>query len=775
MEKRKHHIVGALIKYRISILILVCLVTIASVPFAQRVRFENSLETWFVENDPALEAYRAFLDRFEADELIIIGAFLEDDVFTPDNLAVIDRMTKAVGDAPYVHKVHSLSSIRSLSTHHGGFAYEPLMARPPKTMGEARAIRDKALSNPLLQGVLVSEDRRATAIIIELSKEGSNFAEKIELVSGLREITHREQRPGITFRLAGTAPLDAAFLSYSSRDLRVILPFTVMLTLLATYAVFRRLSAALMPLAVVGLACLWISGLMGALGIDITVMSSALFAFILAVGVADSIHIVSEYYHQLTGGRSVSEAVRRSLERLIVPCLFTSFTTAAGLLSLLSSDLKPIREFALLSASGTLFAFFFSITIIPALLPLSRGAGGAFPRREQSAIVSRTLEVLGRPSHSWSLKVMVLSCCLLLLAIWPLSSIEVGPDVMNYFPEDAAIRADHLEVEKVLGGSGAFEIIVDAPKEGFKDPETLRHVDTLQDWLERLPGITHTFSVVDSLKMLHQLFSWNDPTSPGIPPTRETAEEYYSLLELDEGLESMLQSSHTLGRVTVRVKLSDSTDLIRRMGEVYAYLDALTIQSGLQFEVTGFIALMNNMELYLLRSQIRSILIAFGVVTLLLIALLRSVKLGLFSMIPNFIPIVLGLALMGLAGIPLDPGTVMIGSIALGLVVDDSVHFLTRLRRQLTGGQVLEKAIERAMTQTGRPIMLTSLILSAGFGLMVFGSFSPNIHFGLVAAIVILIALVADLVLLPAALLVLRPTGQMHLARHPDGIGLGEP
>jgi uncharacterized protein len=218
-----------------------------------------------------------------------------------------------------------------------------------------------------------------------------------------------------------------------------------------------------------------------------------------------------------------------------------------------------------------------------------------------------------------------------------------------------------------------------------------------------------------------------------------------------------VQDGYSLGRMSARVRFKDSAPALHALDELDAELARDFSTPELRVEATGFLKLMGQMENYILRSQIGSFAIAFSSITAMMILLLRSVRLGLFSMIPNLAPIAIGLGLMGWVGIPLDPGTVMIASIALGLVVDDTVHFMHRLRHPLAEGESLETAIRETMADTGRPIVATSLVLAAGYAVLGLGSFAPNVNFGVVTACVILIALVADLVMLPAALVLVRP------------------
>jgi len=299
---------------------------------------------------------------------------------------------------------------------------------------------------------------------------------------------------------------------------------------------------------------------------------------------------------------------------------------------------------------------------------------------------------------------------------------------------------------------------VESPEEGLKDPENLRLMEGLQAWLAQQEGVSQSLSVVDSVKEMNRVMTAGE--QPGLyqlPDSQAAIAQLYVLLEAEEDFESEVQDNYSVARITTRVQMSKAHELASRLPHVDAMIAEKYSNDDLRIHATGFVKLMGDMENYLLDSQIRSLLVAFGVIVLMLGMLLRSVRLALFSMIPNLSPILIGMGFMAAVRIPLDPGTVMIGSIALGLVVDDTVHFLVRLRRRIKAGDDLEDAIEHTIRVAGRPIIVTSLVLAGGFLILLVASFTPNLHFGAVTALVIMLALAADLLVLPASLLLIRP------------------
>jgi len=535
-------------------------------------------------------------------------------------------------------------------------------------------------------------------------------------------------------------------------------PVSFVIAALCILLLFRRPAVPSIAMGVVGLATLWVMGLIGLLGWQINLLTPVLVMIILVVGVADSIHIFAAYFQELDGTRTPTAALHRALGHVLAPCLVTSLTTMAGFLSLLTSSLEPIRRFGTLAAVGTGLAFLLGIFLIPAairLVPAGRRRS-AEPSGRLSPM-DRLLHVLGRPTRRRSVVVILVSLLIVVAGAWSIQYLAVTANPMNYFEPGDPVRRDVEAIEADLGGAASLEFLVRAPGGGMTDLDVLRRLDAFGEWLENLPSITRVDSLATLLKDVDRVENPDRegrlPRSPiGLLWTRKALE-----MGAPELLASRVRNDYSLGRISVRVKSADADKLAALGPQIEDVVRNKINGPKLQVLPTGFVILMDEMRTYLIRSQITSVLVAFGTITLVLLVLFRSWKLALFSMIPNVGPIVLGLALMVALGIQLDPGTVMIATIALGLVVDDTSHFLVRLRRYVGQQMGVSEAIALTMQQTGRPIILSSVILAAGFAALLLGSFHPTIWFGLVSAFVLLVALVADLVVLPAALVVLRP------------------
>ena len=756
-----------IIRSRVLILVAVGALAAVSAYYSSRVKFDSSVEGWFLEDDPSYAAYNKFLERFTGDEISVIAIFAPD-VFDPKVLGAVDRLTRAAGAAPYAHRVQSLTNVKIFDNDGEALEIRRLVRRLPTTAAEAGALRRHALQNPLLVGTLLDKGAGVTTVVVELTGGPDLMTRKVAQAEALQEAIRQENlraaaagaEPPYRLSLSGTPVLDKAFYDYNERDFRLMLPTCTVVVLLLAFLIFRNWLMTVIPMMVVSVALLLVFGLMGALGIEANILSSMVAVLILAVGVADAVHVLSDYRRHLGAGLPRAEALERTIRDLFIPCLFTSITTAAGFLSLLYSDLQPVREAGGLAALGVTLAFALSMTLVPAVLSFfhispAKAAGG----RVAGWVDALALR-LGSLSRLTNLRVLLVSAGLVLVVLVRLAvgGMDVGTNPLEYFRKGDAVRIATEEIDLRLGGTTSVELTIHAKNEGLKDPRVLRKIDDLQRWFERLPGVTRALSVVDYLKELNRVLHGGHRRHFKLPDSREAVAQYYLLLEGEEDFDSMVQDNYSLGRMTARVSFSDADALSRKLPMVERRLAQEFAGEDVRASLTGFVKLMGDMETYLIRSQIRSMLIAFCVITVMMFILLRSVRLGLFAMIPNLVPIILGLGFMAAVGISLDPGTVMIGSIALGLVVDDTVHFLVQLKRQRRKeGADMQAAIISSIRISGKPIITTSIILVAGFCVSTLGSFNPNVHFGLISAVIIVLALIADLVMLPAALRILGP------------------
>ena len=536
----KQRFVSWIINHRKLVVLLTLIPTVAGGAVAGRVAFDAKIENFFLDDDPALVEYNAFLERFKADQIAVIGLFA-DDVFNPRVLAKIDAITREVDDMPHVHRARSLINARVFRSEDEDIKIAPMMRSLPMTTTEARALRAWALNNSLLRETYISLDGKAAAIVVEIDRHGLSQEQLNAQVGALWKIVDRESKGGLKLRLAGKPVVAEGFERNIQTDIKFNSPMVILLLTVIIFVIFRRITSTLIPLAVVVMSICWMFGLMYLFKIKLTTVSPVLNGLVLVVGVADTIHVLSEYYWRLAGGQEHEEAITNTVSHLLIPCLLTSLTTIVGLLSLLSSDLSPIREFAVFSSVGVASAFILSVTLVPALLRMTRPPKASFLRKQREGLINRLLSRISRPSRTRRLTYIGVTVALLALCGLAIPKVGVGANMIRFFKEDSRVRLDTNAIDRALGGTFALEIMIHAPEQGIKDPAVLRKLEQLRRWLERQPDVARVISITDSLKELNRVVHDGDKRFAVVPDSRAAIAQYYMLLEGEEEYASMVQ------------------------------------------------------------------------------------------------------------------------------------------------------------------------------------------------------------------------------------------
>lgn len=742
-------IIRLLIARRGLVLVALAIITIVAGTLASRVQYDNSIGAWFLDGDPSLAAYNEFTELFKADQIVVVGVFA-DDIFEPAVLQAIDRISTAAADLDYVYRVQSITN-SALARRIGG-PTDPVF-------------REQILASPLQYGTLVSENADAAAIVIYLTNASNTFRSKTTFIENLQSVVDNEIK-GVpaNYAMSGGPVLNKVAQDKNKQDMTMLVPVMVFVILLISYAAFGRASLALLPLAVVGISVAWSFGLMGLIGWQMTMISSMLIPLILAVGVADTIHVIAQFRLQLGHGEMHDKAVLNSCVRLLRPCFFTSITTMVGLLSLLVSNLEPVRQFAVTAAVGVFAAFVVSLTFVPVLLLMMPSVG-----RDSDTLadgfVSRLLERLYGIGLKNPSGITLAAVVAAIAFAWLAGRIEVGLDPMSWFPEDDPIRVDTERIDEAFGGSFSLEFLVSSSDGSLSEPAILRRIEGFETWLLENTSVARITSVADLMKESARVARDEGASGYALPRSRFVTNVLLDELRRSGELSLWATPDYSSARITARVPLAHAQEIVSQVPDIEKRITAEFSDAGLRVQMTGHAALVGQMQTYVINSQIEGFTLALAVISLMMVLLLRSLVFGLLAMIPNLLPIVIGLGAMSLLGIDLNPGTVMIAAIALGVVVDDSVHFMTALRREMRGSNDISGAIKASMVEVGRPVVVTSALLAIGFAILIMGSFLPSGQIGGIVALIVIVALGADLVLLPAVLRLLPPGILNRIAR----------
>lgn len=728
---------------------------------ARHIQFDSSIDSLLPQGDPEKLYYDEVRQLFGSDDIAVI-AILADDVYAPQTLEKIKRLTEAFRRLPEVKSVASLTNAKDIIR---SVAEEDTLLIPdiPSSPAEVELIKRKLAEMPIYLHNLVSPDGRAAAINLTFldSITDEEFVRR-GVDERIQEIIEREQGPEQLY-YTGLPHFKAYSAVTMRRELVELLPLTLLLIIGVLFLSFRSVRGVLLPSLTVVMSLIWTLGIMVLAGSRISVGTFALPPLVLVLGIAYSLHIVAEYFEQARSGRPVDEVVLETLRTSSVPVLIAAVTTALGFLSLLVNRVVSIREMGLYSSIGILLAYAFAVAVVPAALVLlrlpRRSTDSHSPRLESG--LQRLVQLVIR--HRNAVITVIAAICL--LSVWPIPAIEVGSNFLSLFRADHPVRRAADAVSQHLVGSIGFYVVIDGTEQDIiKKWDTLRRVKDLQTYIDSLPGVDKTVSFVDYLELLEKGIQAVPPEENGAAPPQP--EPHTTFWENPAQLEEVLQlaffnSSSTAGvvnhptysrtNIIVRTSLETPSQIAATVQQIQAFARTL-FPPELTVRPTGNVILNTRTTTDLLTGQIRSLALTASVIFVVMSVMFLSLRIGVLAMIPNLFPILVFFGLMGVSGAVLSVSTNTIASIVLGIAVDDTIHLMTRLSAKVRTTADEHQALLQTFCAVGKPVVYTSLLLFLGFLTLCLSSFVPVQEFGFLSAVTILVGLGGDVILLPALL-----------------------
>lgn len=730
------------------------LVTLFLGYFYARLPVETSVESLIIENDPDLAFYEKFKSQFGDDEFLVVG-FESSTILSKSFLDKISRLTEELEAIQGVREVVSLTSVEDILGTETDFIVQPLVPSGAEGDIDIDRLLDRIKHNPLIRGNIVTSDGHAALFLIRTStKKGDDDfdARLVDAVSTVFNI-HPDLPEGVQFHIAGWLITDTSMASYMNRDMALFMPLTYLLIAVLLWIFLRNLPAMILSLVNISICLVWTMAFLYFAGGAMSPMTSILPPLIMALVVSDSIHILQKFLQ--TPGADLRSRIEEVMQNLAVPCFLTSLTTAVGFSSLGFSSIPPIRHFGLAAAGGMMAEFYLSVTLIPLGLWLwGRKHSFVIRRKIVFSGLNRASEWTGQMVVSWYKPILVASLVILALCAYGAMQVKVETNLLEYFRDGSKIRRDTDFVDSRLGGVNTLEVSLHSSQpEYFLDPAHLKKIEDISNYLQSIEVVSKTTSLVDFLKQMNQAFHADQQQYHVLPDSRELVAQYLLLYDGDE-LSNFVDRDYSWVRLSARVTEHSSMELEQIIVDIDRYLRQTIDDPAIAVNITGKTFLVNKLVKSIVESQVKSLSAAFAVIFLVLILVFRSIKLGFISIIPNAVPIIMNFGIMGFVGIPLNTATAIISAVALGIAVDDTIHFLTAYQQQRANGAERPEAIRASLNEKFSPLLSTSLILVFGFGILIFSSFVPTVQFGLLCALIMMTAVIGDVVILPAVLMV---------------------
>ena len=769
-------LVEGILRFRWLLLFLVFLLTIFAFYEMRTLRMDNSNEAFFLEGDPTKLLLDKFRDTFGNEDFVYV-LIETTDFFEPDTIRLIKKLAEDLeAHVPYVKDMKFLGNVEYVEGVERGIEISDLIEEIPETPEEMKLARKRAMNEPLYLDNLISRDGKTAAILLECeSYPDEKVDPRKEIPQAVYKILAKSEYTDLEVYAVGTPIIDYEMDEMTARELSLFGIVCIVLQMLILLWVARGARGVVTPLLVVILSIFWTLGLVGILDWTLSLMVAMLPIFLICVGIGDSMHIISEFQDQQDRGFARREAIVKALALVGIPCLLTSLTTAAGFLSFWGTVIKPIKEMGVYAAIGVVMAFLLSLIIVPAAFSFGKNKkkgiepeGVSNPEGEKKKspdyrndIFDRALKrvTLLNLKYPWA----ILSTFILMaaLSVFGYRLIEVETNSIEFASTDLPVRQAYDYVDSHMGGSMSMEVMLDTgKKDGIKEIEFLRDMETLQNYIDRHPLTSKTSSVIDTIKKMRRAMHENRMEYYTLPETSAQASEYLFLYETSGGeeLDKQVSFNYDIARITARTKSLNSKDVRTFTSDISMFVKK-NIDPSIKVEYTGTMPFVEAMSNYVAQGQKRSFILAFLAITCMMIIVLRSFKLGLISMIPNVFPVLISLGLMGFAGVYLSIPLMILSPIIIGVAVDDTIHFFMRYRREFNRTGTYEGALKATLSTVGRPIMFTTMTLVLGFSVFGLSDMYNVTQFGLLAAFAFLWALLADFFLAPAMMLLFKPLG----------------
>jgi uncharacterized protein len=720
-------------------------------PRANITDIDNDITAWFSKSDPVYQDYERFRQEFGGTRSLIIAleAASPDRLFSTDTLRFIEQVTGDIERVDTVQRVDSIATATVVDAVPDGLDVRRLIDLA-RTQGPG-AVRARALDDELIRGDLVSPDATVAALVVSFDEDRID-AVRGGVIQQIHDLVDPRLPEGIRAHYNGSLEISETYNRITLDNQRKFTPPILLVTVIAIYLTFRSWRKTVLTMFGVGISLLWTLGLYSLLGYTFNVLSSMLVPLIGILAIADDVHIM-QHWDEERRHRDGETAFKNTVAHITAPLLGASATTALGMLSLATSNVVAVRAFGIGSAVGIMVDFVISLVVMPTLLNLMKPETGEAPHERY------LLPPLLRVAR-WSTRypARVFAVCLTVGVVLSLGVFRLRVDTnhINFFSRNHPLGSSAAVIDQKLAGVYSYQLMLEGPPDSFQRPDLLARIDQLQNELRRAPNVRKVTSVADYVKRVHRELNDGRPEANVIPADSATiAQELFVFTIGGAGrheLERMVASDFSRAQISVKLQSMSSDLVLEGIEQADARAKELFAGTGISVLTTGSGRLFSTLDHYLVMSQLSSFGTAFVTVFGVIFIVFRSFRFGILTIVPNLLPVVAVLGVMGYLGITLNIATVMVASVALGVVDDDTIHFINRYRREVAAGASTDDAISTATAHEGRASLTTAIINSCGYSVLLLSEYRPTAWFGGLLSLTMVVAFLAEVLILPATI-----------------------
>lgn len=729
-----------IIKYNIGILAVSLLLTIAAMfSLVKNIYLETDLDEYMPHEHPSFAYSDKAEELFDIRDAIVIAIENKKGVYNPTTLQKVKDLTKTLSKMEEIHKtdITSLYTADNIRGSDIGLEIDEFYKKVPKSDKKLRSLAEAVTTNDMIHGRIVSEDETATLIIAKIDDDV--FTE--DFYHAIVDLSNSYQGDGDLLYVAGQPIIEGTMGILMPKDMKTMMPIVLVLIIIVLMIVLKSVKATILTLVVVLLSSIWSFGIMAGLGIPIYAVSTLIPVLLIAIGVADGIHMFShlQLYMKSNKEKSKEEKISNMINEMWKPVVMTSITTAVGFLSLLTSEVYPIKYFAVFSALGVLFAMILSLVVIPAGTQLF-----GLPRISEKSVNKSDSFANGAEWFALNIikhKKAFIIWTILLIAFfgYGASKVWINSSFLERFPDsNPIVQTDAFVNEKFMGTTSINVILEGKENNTFTSPEVLKLAEKMMnETIAKFDPIGGGISINDFLKRMNKVLNEDREEFNSIPDDSDLIAQYILLYEMSgdpDKLWEVVDQDFRTGNYNLQVKTDNSKTLEEILAHLRTYEDDFkAMDVELNFAGSGYTLLLFNNLIF--DGQIKSLALSFFIVLILLSFMFKSAKIGFIGTIPIMITSVISFGVLGWLNIPLETTTALISSIAIGIGIDYAVHFIDRYKINALATGDKQLTITKTMAHSGRAISFNAIVVIAGFLVLLVSEFLPNQALGAVVSL----------------------------------------
>ena len=755
-----------ILRYKLFLLVAIGVATFFMAKKAGKVLYSYEFMSLLPEDDPISLEYQDFLNHFGQEGNVMVVGFQSDSLFQLDNFNAFHNVCNRLNDVVGVEEVMSLLQVYDMEKNVDlkSFEFKPISPSPLENQEQVNLVEQKISNLPFYNKLFYNADEKAYLMALTLDKSYLNSEARVDLIHLIEDIVNPfAEQINVDIHYSGLPYIRTKGAVKTKAEVQMFIFLAMGVTALIMLLFFRSFSAMFYSMLVVGVGVIWAVATIAILSFKITILTALIPPLIIVIGIPNCIFLLNKYHNEFKLHGNKVKALTRVIQKVGNATFMTNATTAAGFATFLITQTQMLVEFGIVASINILLVFFISLIIIPSIYSFLPAPRERHLWHLKRTWVNRLILWMEKVVLYHRKSVYISSAVLLLFAFYGVSKIQTTGNIVDDVKKDDPIALSLNFFEQNFAGVMPFEIVVDTQKKnGVSKSSTLKRIEKLENVLADYPQISSPISIVDLAKFSKQAYYNGNPNYYSLPSSQEknTILKYANntLGAGGEGIfEGFVDSTKRVARISARMKNIGTKEMRALRDSIQPKIDEIFNPNRYDVSITGTSVLFLEGTTYLVKNLFSSLLLAVGLIAILMAWMFSSSRMVVVSLLPNLIPLVFTGALMGYFGISIKPSTILVFSIAFGISIDDTIHFLAKYRQELKANQWnIRPAVISALKETGVSMFYTSIVLFFGFSIFIASDFGGTVALGLLVSVTLLFAMMANLLLLPSLLLSLE-------------------